>query len=163
MSIPQSLNNFQSVIILLLYMQRMLSFFCLFLINKNILPLQSELMTCAIHTANKSDKNMAIEEEGRNLFYSSAVIRFFWHRLSHWFRKSDHFQQSQFQSHSLQTNLRKTFNVKIYHKNINILLSLSHCLYSCIASSLLMYYRARILKNQIQFFLSIFKTFAIFH
>ena len=89
------------MIILLLYMQRMLSFFYLFLINKNILPLQSELIACAVHTANKSDKNMAIEEEGRNLFHSSAVIRFFWHRLSHLFRKSDHFQQSQFQSHSL--------------------------------------------------------------
>lgn len=90
-------------------MQRMLSFFYLFLININILPLQimslllqkNELIACAVHTANKSDKNMAIEEEGRNLFHSSAVIRFFWHRLSHLFRKSDHFQQSQFQSHSL--------------------------------------------------------------
>lgn len=158
MSIPQSLNNFQSVIILLLYMQIILSFFCLFLINKNILPLQSEPITCAIHTANKSDENMAIEEGGRNLFHSSALIRFFWHRLSHWFRKSDHFQQSPFQSHSgLQTNLRKTFNVKLYHKNVNILLSLSHCLSSCIASSLLMYYQARILKksNSILSFLSL--------
>ena len=156
MSIPQSLNNFQSVI-LLLYMQIILSFFCLFFINKNILPLQSELVTCAIHTANKSEENMAIEEEGRNLFHSSALIRFFWHRLSHWFRKSDHFQQSQFQGHPLQTNLRKTFNVKIYHKSVNILLSLSHCLSSCIASSLLMYYQARILKksNSILSFLSL--------
>lgn len=62
--IPQTLNQSQPVIIFLLHMQTVLSYFYLFIINKcNILCLQSELMTCTTHIPNKTDIKMVFEKK----------------------------------------------------------------------------------------------------
>ena len=37
--------------------------------------LDPKLITCTMHTASQPDTNMVVEEKGRGLFHSSALIR----------------------------------------------------------------------------------------